>query len=457
MKEFFEKAILLINQLIQTRTNQCSILIQLNRSKETTALKFKIKNYNNWIGIIKEHITNNTQIVDKNDITKIKLTDKLSSNLIDLLENGKFKDIDLAMAELKEIEKLINTTNPEPQVGSQSASQSVSTQYTVDTTKIEAQPKHIDGKVRPRDKRGGDIHDLCYIHDIGEKTAMKYVDNGVTLAGLLEEWDKWSSKNPTNAILLPSKMPRPSEYTDKQWAALTDDSKHAIQENNLKRKIANETKLLHFLKGASIVGVKHFHNMSPKIPREEIDRANKILQKLGSHMNKDLKVVLCGSYRRERAKSGDIDCLILHPSVRTQQDLDVSTTYILANFVKLLIDTNFVVDQLTMGPKKFMGFCVVPQKKAGKGQVSQEDLAPIPRRIDIRFVPYDSYGAAVLYFTGSMKFNTDMRIHALKKGYSLNEFGLKRVSDNVLLTFPTEEEIFTFLQYPYKTPKERDI
>jgi DNA polymerase/3'-5' exonuclease PolX len=50
-----------------------------------------------------------------------------------------------------------------------------------------------------------------------------------------------------------------------------------------------------------------------------------------------------------------------------------------------------------------------------------------------------------------------MRTHALKKGYSLNEFGLKRVSDNVLLTFPSEEEIFKFLEYPYKTPKERDI
>ena len=82
---------------------------------------------------------------------------------------------------------------------------------------------------------------------------------------------------------------------------------------------------------------------------------------------------------------------------------------------------------------------------------------PIARRLDIRFVPYQSYGASILYFTGSQKFNTDMRNHAIKKGYSLSEYGLTRLSDKVEIPCFTEEEVFKILKYPYKTPKERDI
>ena len=50
-----------------------------------------------------------------------------------------------------------------------------------------------------------------------------------------------------------------------------------------------------------------------------------------------------------------------------------------------------------------------------------------------------------------------MRKYALKKGYSLNEFGLTKVSDGTIIPCYTEEEIFKILNYPYKTPAERDI
>jgi DNA polymerase (family 10) len=93
--------------------------------------------------------------------------------------------------------------------------------------------------------------------------------------------------------------------------------------------------------------------------------------------------------------------------------------------------------------------CVVPG--------GHSDSPIISRRIDIRFVPYNSYGAALLYFTGSKTFNTTIRQHALGKGYSLSEFGLKNKKDDSLITFATEEELFKFLNYPYKTPQERNI
>ena len=83
---------------------------------------------------------------------------------------------------------------------------------------------------------------------------------------------------------------------------------------------------------------------------------------------------------------------------------------------------------------KFNGFCVIPKK------------TPVARRIDIRFIPYDSYGAAILYFTGSKTFNTQMRAFALGKGYSLNEYGLKKLKDDILIPCKTEEEVKTITE-----------
>ena len=81
----------------------------------------------------------------------------------------------------------------------------------------------------------------------------------------------------------------------------------------------------------------------------------------------------------------------------------------------------------------------------------------VARRLDIRFMPYESYGSAILYFTGSANFNTDIRKIALTKGYSLSEFGFKKKSDGILIPCATEEDVFKFLDIKYKTPKERDI
>ena len=468
MKLIFENAISLITELINIRNNQITIYNNLGNTKDSTALIFKVKNYKKWIEIITEHITLNTIINNENDIKTLKLTSKLELKLIEILKTNNIKDIEDAKKELLELEKLtkisvlsalsvVSSSNPNPTSNTPSTTPSTTPSNNVDTSKIEAQPKQLADKQRPKDKRGGDIYDLMYVHEIGSVKATKLVDDGVTLSGLLEEWGRWVSINPTNGILIASKLPRPNEYTEKQWKQLDDIQKDAIQKGIISKKINNETKLLQKIHMASIVGIKHFHNMSHKIPRSEIDRANILLQKIAKHMNKDIKIVLCGSYRRGRDKSGDIDCLILHPLVKTQSDLDNNKPNLLMQFVKLLIDTNFIVDQLSLGDKKFMGFCVVPNNTTGNTGNTAIPEPIISRRIDIRFVPYNSFGSALIYFTGSKTFNTTMRTHALNKGYSLSEFGFKHKTDNSLITFATEEEVFKFLDYPYKTPQERDI
>ena len=158
--------------------------------------------------------------------------------------------------------------------------------------------------------------------------------------------------------------------------------------------------------------------------------------------------MLCGSYRRGRDKSGDIDCCLFHPTIKTLDDIKTNKYNILANFVEMLINVDFIIDQLDMGLQKFMGMCMIKQHNKKHN---------VARRLDIRFMPYDSYGSAILYFTGSANFNTDIRKIAIGKGYSLSEFGFKNKNDNTLIPCATEEDVFKFLNIPYKTPKERDI
>lgn len=498
MKKLFEKAITNIEELLQLRSKQIALLNQLERSKEASAINFKIKYYKIWINLLNDCIKKNIEIKTKEDIinlkSTIKITKSLEANLIELFESGDIKDIDDTRNEILNLEKqvkklstendsqsLFNSMNsavdddvgedvPSPtkiipvgkektlvvkskeikgqtQIGQTQIGQIG--QKAIDTSKIESQPKILADETRPSDPRGGAIFDMRYLYGVGPKNAEKLVDGGITLEKLLEDWTEWIKKNPENAVLMISKLPIPPGYTKQQWGIYNEDKHRSIQMNILNTKLNKETKYLYKLNSHQLLGVKYFHDMSQKIPREEVQRAERILTASAKHMNKDIILNLCGSYRRGRAKSGDVDCLITHPDIKTLEDLETSSVNVLAKFVELLANLEFLVDHLTdFGKSKYMGFCII--KQAGKKN-------NIARRIDIRFIPFDSYGASILYFTGSKTFNTQMRTHALGKGYSLNEYGLKRVTDNILIPCKTEEEVFKILDYPYKKPEERDI
>ena len=454
----FENFILIINEFINIRTKQIQIYKEYNNIKEITPLQFKIKNYRKWIETINQYIAKNTNIKNKSDITNLNLTDKLTSYLFELFETGKIKELDKIKKELFDLSDLSNNQET-PEIISHINMQNTTNTTHLDTSKIESQPKILNDEVRPSDPRGGAIFDLRYVHGIGPKNAIKLADDGVTLEGLLSEWKKWVSTDSNNSILTLYKMPKPKQYTKTQWDLLNKSKQYSILETNLRKKLISETKMLHKVHKSSLVGIKHFNDMSLKIPREEIKLAETILKKIALHMNKDLLVMICGSYRRGRDKSGDVDCLIAHPLIKTKLDLENNPANLLSSFVELLMNYNFIIDQLDMGNKKFMGFCNIMQfiKIKQTKQTNQTTQTNIARRIDIRIVPYESYGSAILYFTGSKTFNTNMRSHALKKGYSLSEFGLTKVCDGQLIPCSTEEEIFKIINYPYKTPEERDI
>jgi DNA polymerase (family X) len=80
-------------------------------------------------------------------------------------------------------------------------------------------------------------------------------------------------------------------------------------------------------------------------------------------------------------------------------------------------------------------------------------------QIDLRVVPPDSIGAALLYFTGSKEHNVRLRGHALKKKLLLNEYGLYRVGAEARgqeIASKTEQDIYAALAMDHIAPELRE-
>lgn len=191
------------------------------------------------------------------------------------------------------------------------------------------------------------------------------------------------------------------------------------------------------------LGLKYHGKYKINIPRDEIDKIYKVIKKIITEHNKTYSskkehviFEICGSYRREKPTSGDIDVLISkHGKL---EDIN----YLLL-FVNKLKENKLLVDDITDKnfETKYMGFAQLKKN-------------PV-RRIDIRFVTYDSYYSALLYFTGSMELNKKMRNIAKAKGLKLSEYGLHKIDDNSKLNITSEEDFFKALDMEYLEPKDR--
>lgn len=196
------------------------------------------------------------------------------------------------------------------------------------------------------------------------------------------------------------------------------------------------------------IGIKYYHDIQLKIPFEEVAELGQIMKRCISELHSDLLIEICGSHRRKCPLSGDIDVLMTNPKIVTDDDLILSKTHYLKEAVTELKRIGFLIDDLTtQGDTKYMGVCIHPQTRIG-------------RRIDIRFVTYDSFFPALVYFTGSMTLNKMMRTIALEKGYTLNEYGLYKLvsgDKDTRIIVSSEKQIFDLLGIMYLEPPDREI
>jgi DNA polymerase (family X) len=136
------------------------------------------------------------------------------------------------------------------------------------------------------------------------------------------------------------------------------------------------------------------------------------------------RVEVAGSYRRGREIVGDLDML-----VATTEPVDV-----LREFTALPI----VERVCAQGPAKS----------------SVEIDGGL--QVDCRAVPVACFGAAWQYFTGSRAHNVRLRGRALRRGLTLNEYGIHRVDGGERVAGATEEEVYRTLGLRWIPPERRE-
>lgn len=132
---------------------------------------------------------------------------------------------------------------------------------------------------------------------------------------------------------------------------------------------------------------------------------------------------VAGSYRRKSPTVGDLDILVSGKPVADKAEKSI---------FKAFPDAI----SLASGETK-IAFVIFPQNL----------------QVDIRFVPEESYGAALLYFTGSKDYNVMMRKVAIDKGCLLNEYGV--FENGEYIAGRTEEEVCKKLGLPLLPPEKR--
>lgn len=141
------------------------------------------------------------------------------------------------------------------------------------------------------------------------------------------------------------------------------------------------------------------------------------------------KAEIAGSIRRKRETIGDLDFLVGsdNPSI----------------VMKWFVSQPFVGKILSKGESK-------------SSIVSKDGI-----QMDLRIVPVKQFAFALCYFTGSKEHNIKIREIAIKKGWSLSEYGIEIVKRGIRNPFAkkwptTEEEIYAAFGLPYIPPELRE-
>lgn len=88
------------------------------------------------------------------------------------------------------------------------------------------------------------------------------------------------------------------------------------------------------------------------------------------------------------------------------------------------------------------------------GEHSASLILPNDYQVDLMVQPEAAYGSLLQHFTGSKHHNVALREFALKKGYSLSEYGVK--IDGKIMQFSTEQSFYRFLGLDWIPPELRE-
>jgi DNA polymerase (family 10) len=169
--------------------------------------------------------------------------------------------------------------------------------------------------------------------------------------------------------------------------------------------------------------------------RFRLDTAEAAAAAIIAHIEKYPKAVgsvtPAGSLRRAKETVGDLDLLLtLADGYTAQKHVDALAEHIL----------------------KYPSIDQVLAKGENKVSFTLDNGL----QVDVRLLDKNSFGAALLYFTGSREHNVSLRGRANDMGYTLNEYALATLKGEKRVAGKTEEEIYAKLKLDYIPPEIRE-
>lgn len=230
--------------------------------------------------------------------------------------------------------------------------------------------------------------------------------------------------------------------------------KHNI--TNLKQLIDADKKGLIELTDQMKLGIKYKDKLKTKIPRILIARLDIFVHDTLYKLDKKFISVVCGSYRRGKDFSSDVDILITNKNLKSKEDTGKYLKIVLDNLSKY-----FIVDSLTTSYNThfqgFASFKLIPNLPSDYSKTNFNIKTNVIR-LDIIMVPIQYFYSALLHFTGSGDFNQKLRLHAKSLGFKLSEYGLVKTDNQgkqTHLVTNSEQDIFKALLLKYVPPEKR--
>ncbi len=297
--------------------------------------------------------------------------------------------------------------------------------------------------------KAGDVKALTAIEGIGKGAAGKLIELAQT--GTIAEYEELCAKVPGGVMEVLGIQGLGPKTVKLMWeqkgVESIDDLKRIIDDGSILELPRMGTKTVENIL-SSIAFLESSSNRLPiGIAQRVADRFVALLRQVPG----TIRVAFAGSLRRGQESIGDVDILI------ATNDPDAAREAFLAS--------DGVMQVLAKGETKCSIRAAIGDSASRWG--SDENAAV---QVDLRIVDEPSWGAALLYFTGSKEHGVRLRERAISMGMRLNEYGLfvddgsdadsKRVPPQTRGVEPiacaSEEAIYLELGMPFIPPTMRE-
>lgn len=201
--------------------------------------------------------------------------------------------------------------------------------------------------------------------------------------------------------------------------------------------------------------IKNISDLEKAIKDNKLQGIFGIKEKTIENISKGIKLLRRAKARMSLAQAIQVADEFVETLRRLPEIKNISCAGSLRRQKETVRDIDILV--ISDKPQKVMDtFTKLPPVKEilAKGETKSSVRTKDDVQVDCRVVEKKSFGAALLYFTGSKNFNIKVRVLAQRLGFKINEYGIFK--KDRYIAGKTEEEIFKLLGMSYIQPELRE-